>query len=129
MKTYDVGVLDPASEEAQRLAREAMGLVPVAPAHQEPSSMETQLAEQEKAYVAMLQGLKMLRGGVRRHQAAREAAGRIAADEGIANPISSTMAGANMPYSETDYMTYMLELATRKIKAGQPLDKDGLSSP
>jgi len=131
MKTQDIGTLNPGSEEAKQLARQAMGLVPapVPPKIEDwRQEMDEQLAEQEKAYNGMLQGLRMLRGACRKHQAVRDAAGLIAAAAGVSNPVTSTMNGAPMPYRELDYVVFMCDLAVRKLKAGAQLSREGLSS-
>ena len=131
MKTQDIGTLNPGSEEAKQLARQAMGLVPapVPPKIEDwRQEMDEQLAEQDKAFNGMLQGLRMLRGACRKHQAARDAAGLIAAAAGVSNPVTSTMNGAPMPYRELDYVVFMCDLAVRKLKAGAQLSREGLSS-
>lgn len=96
---------------------------------EQADTMEELLLAQGKAENAMIRGLAMMSGGVRSHLSLREAAGRIAAKAGIANPISSMINGAPMPARELDYLVAFMELAVRKLRAGQKLDRDGLSHP
>ena len=138
MKTYDVSAKQETPEEMKALARLAMGLVHIpepepefVPAPAELGDMATQLEEVEKAYRAQIQGLKMLMGGIRRHLAARDAAGRIAEVENIRNPIGSMINGAPMPggdHQELRYLEAIAALAVRKVRAGQPLTKEGLTA-
>ena len=138
MKTYDVPKEYHSPEDMKAMARLAMGLVHIpdpepefVPAPEELGDMATQLEEVEKAYRAQIQGLKMLMGGIRRHLAARDAAGLIATKEKISNPIGSMINGSPLPggdHQELRYLEAIAALAVRKVRAGQPLTKEGLAA-
>ena len=152
MRTYDLTQLvakedranvQPGSPAAMELARLAIGARSLtakseAPKIRDTNNMSTdELAlaleeiheEEDRSLNGIIRSLSMLRGSCRRHLDAHDSAGPLAAALGIANPISSMIHGANLPATELDYMVAMLELASKKLRAGQRLDRDGLSHP